>query len=64
MKVEDLVESNLIIDEQKKRQGERGVSGLSESDVYLFPCGMSAIFNAHRFAMGALDATRQSICYG
>jgi len=64
MKVEDLVESNLFIDEQKKRHGERGVQGLSESDVYLFPCGMSAIFNAHRFAMGALDATRKSICYG
>lgn len=64
MKVEDLVESNLVIDEQKKRHGERGVQGLSESDVYLFPCGMSAIFNAHRFAMGALDATRKSICYG
>lgn len=64
MKVEDLEESLSVIDEQKQRQGERGVIGLSESDVYLFPCGMSAIFNAHRFAMGALDATRKSICYG
>jgi cystathionine gamma-synthase len=64
MKVEDLEESPSVIDEQRKRQGERGVAGLSESDVYLFPCGMSAIFNAHRFAMGALDATRKSICYG
>ncbi|KAJ2960124.1 hypothetical protein NQZ79_g4490 [Umbelopsis isabellina] len=64
MKVEDLVESVLVIDEQKKRQGDRNVTGLSESDVYLFPCGMSAISNAHRFAMGALDATRKSICYG
>ncbi|KAI8583562.1 hypothetical protein K450DRAFT_169273 [Umbelopsis ramanniana AG] len=64
MKVEDLEESLSVLDEQKKRQGERGVIGLSESDVFLFPCGMSAIFSAHRFAMGALDATRKSICYG
>ncbi|TAQ87345.1 hypothetical protein B7494_g4324 [Chlorociboria aeruginascens] len=26
----------------------RGVSGLSEDDVYLYPCGMNAIFNTHR----------------
>ena len=26
----------------------RGVGNLKEDDVYLFPCGMNAIFNAHR----------------
>lgn len=29
----------------------RGVSGLSEDDVYLFPCGMNAIFNAHQMML-------------
>ncbi|RUP45724.1 pyridoxal phosphate-dependent transferase [Jimgerdemannia flammicorona] len=35
---------------------ERGVGGVSEEDVYLFPCGMSAIFNAHRYIMAATEA--------
>ena len=29
----------------------RGVKNLEESDVYLFPCGMNAIFNVHRALM-------------
>ncbi|CAK7207595.1 Cystathionine gamma-synthase [Sporothrix eucalyptigena] len=31
----------------------RGVSDVHEDDVYLFPCGMNAIFNAHRFLLRA-----------
>jgi cystathionine gamma-synthase len=41
----------------------RKVEDFSEDDVYLYPCGMSAIFNAHR----NLKATRgvlKSIVYG
>ena len=43
-------------------------SGLSEDDVYLFPTGMSSIFNTHRIlladslAKGQLP--RKSICFG
>ncbi|OZJ01533.1 hypothetical protein BZG36_05502 [Bifiguratus adelaidae] len=43
--------------------GHRGVGSLSEDDVYLFPCGMSAIFNTHRFLLGA-RGDRKSVCFG
>ena len=39
------------------------VEGFSEDDVYLYPCGMSAIFNTHRTIM-ACRAPRKSISYG
>lgn len=39
------------------------VEGFSEDDVYLYPCGMSAIFNTHRTMM-ACRGPRKSISYG
>ncbi|KAF9180619.1 hypothetical protein BGZ51_006073 [Haplosporangium sp. Z 767] len=36
---------------------------VTEDDVYLYPTGMSAIYNAHRIAM-TLFPTRKSICFG
>jgi len=41
----------------------RGVAGLSEDDVYLYPCGMNSIFNAHRLMLEA-RGTMKSISYG
>src|SRR5690606_14252067 len=41
----------------------RMVKGFTEDDVYLYPCGMNAIFNAHRLLLHALG-TRKSVCYG
>lgn len=41
----------------------RGVSGLSEEDVYLFPCGMNAIFNAHQLLLKARGPMK-SISFG
>jgi cystathionine gamma-synthase len=41
----------------------RGLADLQESDVYLFPCGMNAIFNAHRALLGARGPLR-SISFG
>ncbi|KIW14980.1 hypothetical protein PV08_07767 [Exophiala spinifera] len=42
--------------------------GLSEDDVYLYPTGMSSIFNAHRILMANAAAhgrePRKSICFG
>ncbi|KAI5466528.1 pyridoxal phosphate-dependent transferase [Mariannaea sp. PMI_226] len=35
----------------------RGIKNLEEEDVYLYPCGMNAIFNAHR----ALLTTREPL---
>lgn len=40
------------------------VSGLSEDDVYLYPAGMSSIFNTHRVLMANRAEPRQSICFG
>ena len=31
----------------------RGVASLGENDVYLYPCGMNAIYNAHRYLLEA-----------
>ena len=39
------------------------VDGFSEDDVYLYPCGMSSIFNTHR-ALMACKGSRKSISYG
>lgn len=41
----------------------RGVAGFSEEDVYLYPTGMSSIFNTHRNIMKA-KGPMKSIVYG
>jgi cystathionine gamma-synthase len=41
----------------------RDVAGFSEHDVYLYPCGMSSIFNAHRNCM-ATKGGLKSIVFG
>ncbi|ERF71396.1 hypothetical protein EPUS_07424 [Endocarpon pusillum Z07020] len=40
------------------------VNGLSEGDVYLYPTGMSSIFNTHRILMAHRAEPRKSICFG
>jgi cystathionine gamma-synthase len=40
------------------------VIGLSEEDVYLFPAGMSSIFNTHRILMANRGEPLKSICFG
>ncbi|KAF8645672.1 hypothetical protein AX16_007655 [Volvariella volvacea WC 439] len=41
----------------------RGVSSVSENDVFLFPTGMSAIWNAHQLALAVLPPAK-SVCFG
>lgn len=41
----------------------RGVTGLSEGDVYLYPCGMNAIFHVHRMMLG-IRGPMKSISFG
>ena len=41
----------------------RKVHGFSEQDVYLFPTGMSSIFNIHRICLSCLGNLK-SICFG
>lgn len=52
------------LESQRALQGDRGMKGLSEDDVYLYPCGMSAIFHAHQSAMAVGDDSRKSVCFG
>jgi cystathionine gamma-synthase len=44
-------------------ESSRDVEGFTENDVFLYPSGMSAIYNAHRLLMEILGA-HKSICYG
>lgn len=48
----------------EKASAEGRVTGLTEDDVYLFPTGMSSIFNTHQIAMTALGTEKKSICFG
>lgn len=41
----------------------RGVAGLTEDDVYLYPCGMNAIFHTHQMMLQA-RGTLKSVSYG
>jgi cystathionine gamma-synthase len=41
----------------------RGISDVSENDVFLFPTGMSAIWNAHQLAL-AVRPVAKSVCFG
>jgi cystathionine gamma-synthase len=42
---------------------ERGVKGVTEDDVFLFPTGMSSIFHAHRYILSVFPPNK-SICFG
>jgi cystathionine gamma-synthase len=41
----------------------RGVTSMSEHDVFLYPTGMAAIWNAHQLALAA-RAPQKSVCLG
>lgn len=56
--------SSKDLEEQRKSQGDRGIKGLSEDDVYLYVCGMSAIYHAHQIAMISGDSSLKSVCFG
>ncbi|GAA5918195.1 hypothetical protein JCM1841_005296 [Sporobolomyces salmonicolor] len=61
----------IAVENIQNAEGEestRGVEGLKEDDVWLYPCGMNAIFHAHQLAMGARKAegreVGKSVCFG
>ncbi|KAF1807460.1 pyridoxal phosphate-dependent transferase [Mucor lusitanicus] len=56
--------SRADLEEQRQLKGDRGIRGLSEEDVYLYPCGMSAIYHAHQAAMAIGDSSAKSVCFG
>lgn len=62
---------NLDLDEALAKSSEKGDGrqrGLCEDDVYLYPSGMSSIFNTHRILRANAEAKgqepRKSICFG
>ncbi|KAH7039054.1 cystathionine gamma-synthase [Macrophomina phaseolina] len=48
---------------ERDHERTRAVAGFSEDDVYLYPSGMSAIFNTHRSLMAALGQ-QKSVSFG
>ncbi|CAO3610696.1 unnamed protein product [Mucor hiemalis] len=64
--VSDIVNkiASIELEEQRQLKGDRGVKGLSEEDVYLYPCGMSAIYHAHQIAMINGGNDQKSVCFG
>ncbi|PYI19334.1 cystathionine gamma-synthase [Aspergillus japonicus CBS 114.51] len=55
--------STAAVKQPNPQPNSRGVTGLSEDDVYLYPCGMNAIFNTHRMLL-AVRGQRKSISFG
>ncbi|GAA5928626.1 uncharacterized protein JCM15063_003924 [Sporobolomyces koalae] len=59
-----------VEDMQNTRNAEttRGVQGLTEDDVWLYSCGMNAIFHAHQLVMGTRESEGKpigkSVCFG
>ncbi|GAO48188.1 putative cystathionine gamma-synthase [Saitoella complicata NRRL Y-17804] len=49
--------------EPQQHVRQRSANGLSESDVYLFPSGMSSIFNTHRVLLSTFQP-RKSVSFG
>jgi cystathionine gamma-synthase len=47
----------------KMTSNSRGVTGLSDDEVYLYPCGMNSIFNTHRMMLESRGQLK-SISFG
>lgn len=45
------------------QQAKRGIV-INESEVYLFPTGMTAIFGAHQAVLGITRPNKKTICFG
>jgi cystathionine gamma-synthase len=58
-----LTEDVDLDDALRARSDESRNRGFSEDDVYLYPSGMSSIFNTHQCLM-AVRQSMKSVCYG
>lgn len=50
--------------EKSEEPSDHRINGLTEDDVYLYPSGMSSIFNTHRMLLANRAEPRKSICFG
>lgn len=64
-RIAGILRANLCLEDAIKITDESGarVSGLTPDDVYLFPCGMAAIFNTHRMLLSVLGPMK-SVSFG
>jgi cystathionine gamma-synthase len=59
----DDLELETALEKCEDMSGQR-VQGLTEDDVFLYPTGMSSIFNTHRILLANREKPRKSICFG
>ncbi|GAA5824197.1 hypothetical protein JCM11251_001563 [Rhodosporidiobolus azoricus] len=68
IRVEDQPAAGAAGGAETREESTRGVVGLTEDDVWLYPCGMNAIFHAHQVAMEAKKRSGgevgKSVCFG
>ncbi|KAL4951341.1 pyridoxal phosphate-dependent transferase [Aspergillus filifer] len=63
-RIAGVLTADVELSEALEKTSEEGrVSGLQESDVFLFPTGMSSIFNSHRLLLKARGPMK-SVCFG
>ncbi|KAL4783962.1 pyridoxal phosphate-dependent transferase [Aspergillus varians] len=63
-RIAGVLTADLELSEALEKTTEEGrVAGLGESDVFLFPTGMSSIFNSHRLLLKA-KGSMKSVCFG
>ncbi|OJJ00983.1 hypothetical protein ASPVEDRAFT_82534 [Aspergillus versicolor CBS 583.65] len=63
-RIAGVLTADVELSEALEKTSEQGrITGLLESDVFLFPTGMSSIFNSHRLLLKA-KGSMKSICFG
>lgn len=62
-RIAGLLAADMELEDALRASPQRQNRGFSEDDVYLYPSGMSAIFNAHQCLMAARQSLK-SVCYG
>ncbi|KAK9465029.1 pyridoxal phosphate-dependent transferase [Lipomyces arxii] len=60
--LEDNLDVSQVL-ESAPQETTRDVEGLTEDDVFLYPTGMSSIFNAHQLVL-AVSEPLKSVCFG
>ncbi|KAL4864961.1 hypothetical protein BDV12DRAFT_157386 [Aspergillus spectabilis] len=63
-RIAGVLTEDVELSEALEKSSEEGrIAGLVESDVFLFPTGMSSIFNSHRLLLNARGPMK-SVCFG
>ncbi|KAK9473182.1 pyridoxal phosphate-dependent transferase [Dipodascopsis tothii] len=60
--LDDSVDLSQVL-QSEPQQSSRSANGLTEEDVFMYPCGMSAIYHAHQLLLAAFEPAK-SVCFG